>query len=235
MIRAILAALQLAACATAPDPGVPTQHAGNGWSWWSGGAFAGVASDGSFTFPTGDPALNHVDYVARAHSGPLIPPGSSPDGSSRGQPGTPAPGVVTVRYRVDGSAALAPNTTGFKCPCGVPVLHLIFAVPNYDVYDTTPTFLTQRWWSVTGSLSPGEHTLTVPLDPAQWLDVNGQHGDTQLAGFKAALANVGSVGVTFGASQGPAGHGVSAPLPGSSADASSRGHVTFTIESLEAQ
>ena len=197
-------ALFVASCASAPTDGTPTQHSAGAWSWW-GSNFAGVRPDGSLTVPTGDPGLSHVDYVTKAHSGPIA-------------------GSLTVTYRVDGTAALSPNVSGFKCPCGTAVLHLFIGQQGYNAYNMDISEMTKRWWSVTtGDLSPGEHTLTVPLDPAQWGDVDGKRGDTQLAGFKAALANVGSYGVTFGASQGPAGHGVSAAGP-----------VTFTIESLNA-
>jgi hypothetical protein len=209
IFAAALAILALTACASAPSPGVPAQSASSvkGWSTWSAGDFTGLRPAGglvAWDFPSGDPAINHVDYVTRSHSGPVA-------------------GEISVTYRVAGVADLEPNTTGFKCPCGTAVVHLFLAVPNYDVYGTAANYPVQRWWSVaTADLAPGEHTLVVPLDPAAWLDVNGRRGDTQLAGFKAAIANVGSRGVTFGASQGPAGHGVAAVA----------GAASLTLEAL---
>ena len=202
MRRTLAALLFLSACASAPQPGVPSQHTTNAWSWWSSGAFVGVTPGGSFAFPQGDPAINHVDYVTRSHSGPLR--------------------SLSVTYIVTGIVDLEPNVSGFKCPCGTAVVHLFIGQRGYNPYNYDISEMTKRWWSrQTADLSPGQHTLSVPLDASLWLDVDGK---SPADGFATALADVGSVGITLGASQGPAGHGVAAVTGG----------ATLVINSLTA-
>jgi len=56
-----------------------------------------------------------------------------------------------------------------------------------------------RWWSIAGTaLRAGSFTLTVPLKPALWRSVFGKTGEANPRAFADALANLGSVGVTFG-------------------------------------
>ena len=60
-----------------------------------------------------------------------------------------------------------------------------------------------RWWSypATITLQPGQHTITVAIDPALWSSVFGEFGTSSAAaadGFQQALGNVGKVGMTFG-------------------------------------
>lgn len=57
-----------------------------------------------------------------------------------------------------------------------------------------------RWWSdeITFALEQGSTTLTVPIDAAQWSNVNGLLGSSSPAEFEAAMRNVSSVGITFG-------------------------------------
>lgn len=59
-----------------------------------------------------------------------------------------------------------------------------------------------RWWSsVAYVLAPGSVTFTVPLDPALWSGVYGEwaNQDAQtLAWWAEALANISSIGLTFG-------------------------------------
>lgn len=67
-----------------------------------------------------------------------------------------------------------------------------------DYFLDNPTY---RWWSNPLSVPltiGGPTTLLVPLTPDQWSDVNGLFGTAELAGFQAALKNVGNVGMTFG-------------------------------------
>jgi len=60
-----------------------------------------------------------------------------------------------------------------------------------------------RFWSEPIALQEGHYILTVPLDPARWTNVYGQH---DAAGFSSVLAFPGNVGFTFGGNF--AGHGV---------------------------
>ncbi|MGA8474398.1 MAG: hypothetical protein WB681_04965, partial [Candidatus Cybelea sp.] len=61
---------------------------------------------------------------------------------------------------------------------------------------------TNFWWSNPESFvlaSNGTATLAAPLtDPSQWSDWNGQSGSSDPADFNAAVANVKSVGLSFG-------------------------------------
>ncbi len=57
-----------------------------------------------------------------------------------------------------------------------------------------------RWWSadVAILLTDGTATVTVPLVPDAWSNVNGQRGSLNPAGFSWALGQVGALGLTFG-------------------------------------
>ena len=60
-----------------------------------------------------------------------------------------------------------------------------------------------RWWSnpVAAVLGPGEQTITAPLNPADWSDVNGQFANSSPAAFAAWMAVVAdpvTLGMTFG-------------------------------------
>lgn len=59
------------------------------------------------------------------------------------------------------------------------------------------------WWSNPASyvLAPGQATLSVPIDPALWSDLNGEFGNrdaAHLAQFAFAAANVKQIGLSFG-------------------------------------
>jgi hypothetical protein len=57
-----------------------------------------------------------------------------------------------------------------------------------------------RYWSnpVELILAPGRFTLTVPLTPDQWSNVDGKSGTQTLPAFNTLLHHVGVVGMTFG-------------------------------------
>ncbi len=67
-------------------------------------------------------------------------------------------------------------------------------IPEYSAPDD------YRWWSnpLAMTLEAGTATVTVPLDPAQWSDAGGIMGSNDPAGFSAALASPGTIGLTFG-------------------------------------
>lgn len=226
MKRTVLAAAlllgSLSACAaiqsavgSGPQPTLSVQKPSAsvpGWSVWAtqninaNPDMLRRSGDGlaAFDFPIGAPTVVHVDYVTRAHAGPLV-----------GH-------ALTVTYTISGPGALAPNTLGFNSGCGAPQLHLIIAVPGYKT-DGAASEDTERWFSVAaGPLTPGTHTLTVPLTPDQWVDVVGQSSPSA---FAAALANIGSDGVTFGAERCADGHGVAALSDG----------VAFEFDALATQ
>jgi hypothetical protein len=71
--------------------------------------------------------------------------------------------------------------------------------------DSALTDIQYRWWSWDVSYvleaTPGSVTITAPLLPAQWSNVNGQNGSlnaTTEAGFASVLAHPGAIGMTFG-------------------------------------
>lgn len=58
-----------------------------------------------------------------------------------------------------------------------------------------------RWWSNPGKvvIKPGPFTLTVPLRYGKWSSVQGyKTTGAALQGFRAAMANPGKIGMTFG-------------------------------------
>lgn len=82
---------------------------------------------------------------------------------------------------------------------------------------------TDRWWAnpTDYTLAAGTATLTVPMTPDQWSDVNGQFGTANPAAFQHALQNVTDVGFTFGGGS-FFGHGVNV----------SGGGATFVLNSF---
>lgn len=68
-----------------------------------------------------------------------------------------------------------------------------------------------RFWSPPTTLKSGAQSMTVDLDQLIWTNVSGQHDAN---GFSAVLANLGSIGVTFGGGC-FAGHGVNLNSGGS--------------------
>jgi hypothetical protein len=113
------------------------------------------------------------------------------------QPITAVTLVMTFRVETTGSVVfngnLQPdNTCNF--PAGV---HPYIERQNDDGGEF------YRWWAnpIYYALAPGSVTLAVPLTPDQWSSVFGKFGNydaESLAGFQAALQNVGEVGMTFG-------------------------------------
>ncbi len=58
-----------------------------------------------------------------------------------------------------------------------------------------------RWWATSTAMlltAGGVVTMTVPLDPAQWSDTSGVSGRLDPSGFAAAIADPGTIGLTFG-------------------------------------
>src|ERR1035438_9007181 len=76
--------------------------------------------------------------------------------------------------------------------------------PYFAVSQSNPEYnSTGRWWSnpVAYQLAAGTVTLTIPLTPDSWSDVDGQFGNlnaTTLNRFAATKAAVQEIGMTFG-------------------------------------
>jgi hypothetical protein len=113
--------------------------------------------------------------------------------------------VVTLRVDTTGARVFHHTEENTQCPANPPSVRPFFWAHNnsYNQGD--------RWWAHSVSLSLGPDldgtssvtvTLTVPLDPANWVTVeDGVHGDqdgTSLAWFNDATVNVSRIGVTFG-------------------------------------
>lgn len=103
-------------------------------------------------------------------------------------------------YTLTDSVTVGPSSGTFVTEngggCGnPPAVRFYFDVAGQFAY-------TNFWWSNPESyvLAPnGTATLTASLtDPSQWSDWNGQSGTTDPAAFAAAVANVKSVGLSFG-------------------------------------
>lgn len=207
MVRRLILVLLLAAC-SGGNYGAPVQHSAGQWSWWGSSTFLGPTQCADllcFTFPTGNSALNHVDYMLR-QSGSL---------ASKNE--------LTAHFTISGQPTFQATQPGTCDP--TPKAHLFFAVQGYGVSGSTGENI-QRWWSnpISVKLTGGDTTLTVPLTPDQWSDVDGQSGESNLSAFADAMDHAGWIGLTFGGGC-SFGHGVNTAEPG----------VTFTLHSLEAQ
>lgn len=57
-----------------------------------------------------------------------------------------------------------------------------------------------RWWSspVSWQLQPGTASITTPLSPSQWSNVNGASGTEDPSGWNDALNHIEYLGMTFG-------------------------------------
>lgn len=118
--------------------------------------------------------------------------------------------ALTMTFRIETTGApifqyaLNPNNT-----CSNPAAVRLFIQRQGDTLEVDHEFY--RWWSKAAAvLTAGTVTLTVPLMPDQWLSVLGKAGDLNQitsAAFRAALQNVGNIGMTFGGGC-FAGHGV---------------------------
>lgn len=75
------------------------------------------------------------------------------------------------------------------------------ARPYFEIANDASNF--GRWWSnpVAFELAPGTITVTVPLTPDKWSDVNGLFGNSSARvtqGFVGALQKANLIGMTFG-------------------------------------
>ena len=130
----------------------------------------------SFDFPSQD----GVHYLLTGYDKPLtdktaitavIAIQSSPDA------------VFEYGYGINGNTCIVPAST-----------RIMIEQRNDDLQASSG-----RWWSVAGLLlRDGSASLTVPLTPDAWSNVDGINGIVVPDQFAAALANVGNIGLTFG-------------------------------------
>ncbi len=197
MTRVAMACLLLAACSggNAPssnsDPGIsPNYKVWAGcWRGMADGDFGGVAADGSFDLPTGDPKFNHIDYV--------MCEGSSWPSMTRAYVLTGGPFALTD----DGSSRLAHKP---PCPGDTPTARPMFALAGWNKDFSTDH---NRWWYVNGCvLKAGACSIAIDADPAHWITTDGTPG-TADPNFAADFQNAQFRGWSFGASNGCAGYG----------------------------
>ena len=116
------------------------------------------------------------------------------------RPATPAGSAVVATFTVmtGGSPVFdyrtAPNNT-----CDSPATVRLFLQRRGDNLSGAGAYEFYRWWSRAGVvLADGTFTLDVPLQPSLWTSVFGKSGESNPRAFAAALADLSSVGVTFG-------------------------------------
>lgn len=102
--------------------------------------------------------------------------------------------TITAEFRLDGAGAL--KATEGTAPAAV---HLYLERKGDDLTGSGP-MQQYRWWSRAGVelKSPGSYTISQTLEPGNWTDVYGQPGSSNPDAFKAALADLGNEGMTFG-------------------------------------
>ena len=85
--------------------------------------------------------------------------------------------------------------------CDAPASVRLFVQRRGDNMSGDGAYEFYRWWSRSAAyvLSTGSIVLVGDLtDPSQWTSVFGKSGDTNEPSFRAALADLGDVGFTFG-------------------------------------
>jgi len=148
-----------------------------------------------FLFPT---APGHVNYITVPFKTPIV----------QGQSVTFTAQVVTVSGVPVFEYGLGPDN-----PCVNPAHVRAYIEQDYPKNgrfgDITYAPATYRWWAnpIAVEIVPGTATVTVPIQPDQWSDTDGQFGTTEPDGFAAAVAHPAAVGLTFGGGC-FAGHGV---------------------------
>jgi hypothetical protein len=128
-------------------------------------------------------------------------------------------GTMTLTYTIEAS----PDAVFVAADGGTPGRIALHFQRKGDDWSARGKYAGYRWYSSARHLvTPGEHTINIPLDLASWKAVLGS-GRTQ-ALFDAAKARPTRVGFTFGGT-GNAGHGVCL----------SSGSARFTVKSFTVQ
>lgn len=100
-------------------------------------------------------------------------------------------GTVTATMRIDAS----PDAVVVANECGNPRWRILLMAHGTNWSDPDA-----RWWSnpASAAVTGGAATVSAPLDPSQWSNVNGQVGSSRPTEFAAAMRDISHYGVTFG-------------------------------------
>lgn len=130
------------------------------------------------------------------------------------------PESITMTYQIDGNGTFDANWQDETATCYNPPSVTLIAQVQGDDFSGQDG----RWWAGTQVLAnnAGVITVSIPVDPALWTNVEGIPGTTRPDGFNHTFSNLGHVGFTFGGCSNY-GHGVRL----------SSGSSTFTLESYE--
>jgi hypothetical protein len=171
---------------TAPAPSVVSGwQAGpiiNGVNYSPGVQLVPVAGGVTFTFPTAPPGIHYLTKHATAPTGRTKIVAKF----------TIAGGAGTTFKEIDCGQATNPNCT--PGPGNV----RLYLERRGMTFDWRP----YRFWSPPVALAISDYSVELPLDPTDWITVNGQ---PDAAGLQATLDELNKIGLTFGGMF--AGHG----------------------------
>jgi len=171
---------------TAPAPSVVSGwQAGpiiNGVNYSPGVQLVPVAGGVTFTFPTAPPGIHYLTKHATAPTGRTKIVAKF----------TIAGGAGTTFKEIDCGQATNPNCT--PGPGNV----RLYLERRGMTFDWRP----YRFWSPPVALAISDYSVELPLDPTDWITVNGQ---PDAAGLQATLDELNTIGLTFGGMF--AGHG----------------------------
>ena len=157
----------------------------------------------SFDFPWPDERAGHVHYLTFSHG--------SLAGKRR----------IVMRYRVD--AEPGTRFVPREYP-GEPALLSMYFQQRGDSWQARGRYMHYRWYaapSQVAQVTPGEHVISIDLEPAQWISLAFEPGTANPLAFRDAIADADRVGFVFGAALGR-GHGVFAT-----------GRARFTVLSFQ--
>ena len=142
-----------------------------------------AATDGGWQFSF--PNRNGVEYLTTS-----APPASASQSI-----------IATIEIQTVGAPFFEYRTEA-ENTCETPATVRLFFQRHGDNMSGDGPYEFYRWWSnnpVAYQLSAGQVSLVGDLtDPTQWTSVLGQRGDANAPMFRAALADLGQVGFTFG-------------------------------------
>lgn len=165
----------------------------------SAGHFAMPPEGSTFVIKPCGPTIERADGIH------YVTKGLGSGGTIAGVP------AMTLTYTIAGDGVVVP-TEGTN-----PRLALYFQRKGDD-WSASGKYAAYRWYSrVRSELTPGTHTISIPLTRDQWTPVVSSTYNTD-ANFEAAKASPRRIGFVFGGSVG-AGHGV----------CTTSGTATFTL------